>query len=110
MDLLLLIFSWFVPGLIGAAGLNADAQMTRGHGRRASEHREDLGEALLFGLLMGPLCFIMAFFMTGFFAHGLSLSPTYRRDRDEIMRERVAPALDDRGDTCEDEPTGDPKP
>jgi hypothetical protein len=33
-----------------------------------------------------------------------------KKFKPRIMRERVAPALDDRGDTCEAEPTGDPKP
>ena len=67
---------WFVCGLVNAAALNAMAKVDSSQSLVDCERyrKQDLGTALIFGMLSGVLGFPFVCCLTGFYQDGFSLS------------------------------------
>lgn len=70
MSPIIFIIFYLVCGFLAAGMLCAYVQ---GECGLPGDYRSNLGFSLLFGFVFGPLCLIVAFFMTGFAEHGISL-------------------------------------
>ncbi len=71
MGFIIFIAFWIVAGIISAGTFHA---YFKGKFPSVYIGREDLGTALVFGLLLGPIGMLVGFFMSGFMKNGWTLS------------------------------------